>query len=47
MDVPQRAAELTTHLGVECAERLVQEEDSRITSECASKGHALTLAPDS
>ena len=44
VDLAQPAAELAPDLGVERAERLVEEEDARLDGERAGERHALALA---
>ena len=44
VDLAQPAAQLRAHLGVERAERLVEQQDARLDGERAGERHALALA---
>src|SRR5205085_3549568 len=43
VDLPQRVAQLTTHLCVKRAERLIEQQDARLPGECARESYALAL----
>ena len=44
IETPEPAPQLLAHLGIECAEGLIEQQHDRLDGECPGERHALALA---